>query len=73
KAFTITAGAFHINFWVFAAASVISRSARFFLVALLIYHYGSPIKTFIDRYFNILTFAFTALLIAGFIVLKLLI
>jgi len=70
KAFTITAGAFEINFLVFVLASVVSRSARFFIVAALIYKYGEPIRGFIDRYFNVLTLAFVALMIAGFVALK---
>jgi membrane protein YqaA with SNARE-associated domain len=73
KAFTITAGAFEINFLVFVAASLVSRSLRFFIVALLIYKYGSPIKGFIDKYFNILTVAFVVLLVGGFLILKLVI
>lgn len=36
KVFTIAAGVFKINFFIFIAASAISRSARFFLVAGLI-------------------------------------
>ena len=71
KVFTIAAGAFQIKFWVFVAASAVSRAARFFIVAALIYKYGTPVKSFIDRYFNILTIAFTVLLIAGFIVIRL--
>lgn len=71
KAFTITAGAFEINFLVFVGASLVSRSLRFFIVAFLIYKYGSPIKGFIDKYFNILTVAFVVLLIGGFLILKL--
>ena len=70
KVFTITAGAFRINFIVFVLASFVSRSARFFIVALLIKKYGAPIKDFIDRYFNILTLLFAALLIGGFILIK---
>jgi membrane protein YqaA with SNARE-associated domain len=73
KVFTITAGAFEINFLVFVAASLVSRSLRFFIVALLIYKYGSPIKGFIDKYFNILTVAFVVLLVGGFLILKLVI
>ena len=71
KVFTISAGAFKINFWVFLLASMVSRSARFFLVGGLIYIFGSHIKSFIDRYFDILAIAFTILLVAGFIVIKL--
>jgi len=70
KLFTITAGAFGINFWIFVLASAISRSARFFLVSGLLYFYGERIKYFIDRYFNLLTILFTILLIGGFLILK---
>ena len=37
KLFTITAGAFKINFVTFVLVSLLSRSARFFLVAAFIY------------------------------------
>ena len=70
KVFTISAGAFKINFWVFLLASIVSRSARFFLVGGLIYIFGSQIKSFIDRYFDLLAIAFTVLLVAGFIIIK---
>ena len=69
KVFTISAGAFKINFWVFLLASVVSRSARFFLVAGLIYMFGEQIRTFIERYFNILAVLFVVLLVAGFILI----
>lgn len=72
KLFTITAGAFKINFPVFVVVSIVSRSARFFLVAGLIYKYGAPVQHFIMRYFNILTIIFLFLLIGGFILLKML-
>jgi len=70
KVFTISAGAFKINFVIFVIASAISRSARFFLVGWLIYKFGPGIRLFIDRYFNVLAFVFVALLIGGFILVK---
>ncbi|MEE9275375.1 MAG: YqaA family protein [bacterium] len=70
KVFTISAGAFRINFLVFLFASLISRSARFFLVAWLIRRFGSSIRGFIDRYFNLLTLVFIVLLVGGFLVLR---
>ncbi|HUU26290.1 MAG TPA: YqaA family protein [archaeon] len=70
KLITIGAGVFNINFLVFMAASVISRSARFFLVAGLIRLFGPSIKAFIDRYFNLLSILFLILLVAGFLVFK---
>ena len=73
KIITISAGAFSVNFPMFLLASMVSRSARFFLVALLIRQFGEPITVFIDKYFNILSIIFTILLIGGFLVLKALI
>jgi len=70
KVFTISAGAFKIDFLVFLIASAISRAARFFLVGWLIYRFGPGIKLFIDRYFNILAIVFTVLLVGGFIAIK---
>lgn len=70
KVFTITAGVFDINLLMFFIASVISRGARFFLIAFLIWKYGASIKGFIDKYFNLLALSFTVLLIAGFVVIK---
>lgn len=69
KIFTITGGLFHINFAMFMLASVVSRGLRFFLIALLIWKYGAPIKRFIDRYFNLLAIAFTVLLVGSFFLL----
>jgi len=71
KVFTISAGAFNINFLVFLSASVASRSARFCLVGGLIYVFGTSIQAFIDKYFNILVTVFTILLVvAGFLIIK---
>lgn len=70
KVFTITSGVFQMNLFMFILASTISRSARFLLVAGLIWKYGPPIKGFIDKYFNVLALGFTALIIAGFVVIK---
>lgn len=70
KLFTITAGAFKINFVTFMLMSILSRSARFFLVAALIYKFGAPVRHFIERYFNILTILFFILLIGGFLVVN---
>jgi membrane protein YqaA with SNARE-associated domain len=70
KVFTIAAGMFKINFGIFMLASLVSRSARFFLVGTLIYWFGPRIRSFIDRYFNLLAVAFTVLLVGSFILIK---
>lgn len=70
KVFTISAGAFEINFTVFIIASAVSRAARFFLVGGLIYIFGPKIQAFIDKYLNVLAIAFVVLLVAGFAIIK---
>jgi membrane protein YqaA with SNARE-associated domain len=70
KVFTISAGAFLINLIRFIIASLLSRSARFFLVAGLFYFFGPSINQFILRYFNILSILFIVLLILGFWFIK---
>lgn len=71
KVFTITGGYFKVHFGIFMLASALSRSARFFLVALLIFIFGEKIKSFIDRYFNLVTLLFFILLAGGVMILKL--
>lgn len=70
KIITITSGVFDINYTIFIVASIISRGARFFLIATLIWKYGPTIKSFIDKYFNLLAITFTLLLVGGFVAIK---
>lgn len=73
KVFTVTSGVFEINFAMFTIASLISRGARFFLLSWLIWKFGPDIRYFIEKYFNLLAFGFTVLLIGGFVLIKYLI
>lgn len=66
KVFTISAGAFLLEFWRFVLASVLSRSTRFFLVAALFFFFGPAIRSFVFRYFNLLTILFFVVLFLGF-------
>ncbi len=54
----------------FLVVSAISRSARFFMVAALIYFFGERMKGLIEKYFNLLTIAFVVLLVLGFVLIK---
>ena len=72
KIFTIASGVLGMAFPQFLLASAVSRSARFFIVAVLIAKFGEPMKVFIDKHFNKLALAFGVLLLGGFAVLKLL-
>ena len=71
KVFAISAGIFSISFPTFVLASVLSRGVRFFLVAVLIYQFGESIRSFIDRYFDRLTWLFGILVVLGFLVIEL--
>ena len=70
KIFTISAGAFSIDFIKFVLVSFLSRGARFFLVAGLIAIFGEYITDFIHKYFNLLSILFAVLLVGGFVVVK---
>jgi membrane protein YqaA with SNARE-associated domain len=70
KVFTIAAGVFHVALPVLVVASLFGRGARFFLVAGLIRAFGPRVRTFIDERFELLTVAFTVLLVGGFLVIK---
>jgi membrane protein YqaA with SNARE-associated domain len=66
KVFTISAGVFNLDFKRFILASVVSRSARFFLVGSMIFIFGETVKVYATKYVNILSITFVALLLLGF-------
>lgn len=70
KAFTISAGVFVLNLKRFVLISLVSRSARFFLVGLMIYLFGETVKFYITKYFDIFSIAFVVLLIMGFVAIR---
>ena len=70
KIFSISAGINNISFPIFLLSTIISRSARFFLLSFLIFNYGEKIKDFIDYYFNLLTVIFILLFIGFYILLN---
>ena len=70
KVITIASGLFQLNFLIFILCSILSRGARFYIVAGLLYLFGKKIKIFIDKYFNILTILFFVLLIGSILLIK---
>lgn len=70
KVFTVAAGVSQISLLTLILASAIGRSARFFTVGTLIFLFGPSIKTFIDKYFNLLVILFFILFVLGFIVVE---
>jgi membrane protein YqaA with SNARE-associated domain len=70
KVITISAGVAAIAFPPFVLASAVSRSARFFLVAWILKRWGPPAQTFVERNFGLVSLAFVALLVGGFVLIS---
>ena len=70
KLVTITSGAAHFSLPVFVAASVVTRGARFFLLSALLRRFGPAIRDFIERRLTLVTSAFAAAIVLGFLALR---
>lgn len=70
KLVTIVSGAANYALLPFIVASVITRGARFFLIAALLRRYGEPIRAFIEQRLTLVTTTFVVFLVGGFMVLK---
>jgi membrane protein YqaA with SNARE-associated domain len=70
KIVTIASGAARFNFWMFMAASLVTRGARFFIVAALLRYYGTPVRDFIERRLTLVTSLLAAGVVGGFLVLR---
>ena len=57
KVFTISAGFFQINLWIFLLASILGRGMRFFAVGYIVKVFGKQMARYAFRYFNWLTLA----------------
>ncbi len=70
KIVTIAAGAARFNFPMFMAASLLTRGARFFLVATLLHFLGDRVRTFIDKRLTLVTSMLAVGIFGGFLALK---
>jgi membrane protein YqaA with SNARE-associated domain len=70
KLVTIASGVAEFPLLPFALASLVSRGLRFFLVALLLWRFGEPVRVFIERRLTLVTTLFAAALIGGFVMLR---
>ncbi len=52
------------------AASIATRGARFFIVAALLRHFGTPVRDFIERRLTLVTSLLAAGIIGGFLMLR---
>ncbi|MBL8628668.1 MAG: DedA family protein [Rhodospirillaceae bacterium] len=72
KLVTIASGAAHFDALTFILASIATRGARFFIIAALLKRYGEPVRAFIEKRLDLLSWIFLIALIGGFAVIKLL-
>lgn len=70
KVITIMSGWTGMPLMTFMLTSVLARGLRFYLVALLLWKYGEPIRDFVERRLGLMFTLFIIILVAGFMVLK---
>ena len=70
KIITIASGATGLNFGAFLLWSVVARTIRYGLIALLLWKFGTPIRIFIEKYLGWVFAAFLILLMGGFYILR---
>ncbi len=70
KLVTIASGVAHLDPLIFTLASIGSRALRFFIVAALLWRFGEPIRDFVEKRLVLVTSAFVALLVGGYLVFK---
>jgi len=71
KVITIMSGWTAMPLGVFIATSILARGLRFFLVALLLWKYGAPVRDFIERRLPLMFTLALALLIGGIFAIRL--
>ncbi len=70
KIVTIAAGAAKMDFGTFLLTSLVTRAARFFLLAALIRHFGPPVRDFIEKRLMLVTTSVAAAIVLGVLALR---
>ena len=70
KLVSISSGIAGVPFAVFILFTTMTRSARFFFVSGLLYYFGAPVRTFLERWLEYVLLAILALVIAAFVILR---
>ena len=70
KVITIMSGWTGMPLATFIATSILARGLRFFLVAGLLWKFGTPVRDFIERRLGLVTIVFIALRFGGFYVVR---
>ncbi|MEX1234801.1 MAG: YqaA family protein [Roseovarius sp.] len=70
KVITIMSGWTGMPLVTFIATSVLARGLRFFIVAALLWKFGAPIRTFVERRLGLMFVLFFVCLVGGFLLIK---
>ena len=70
KVITIMSGWTGMPLGTFIATSLLARGLRFFIVATLLWKFGTPIRNFIERRLGLVSVAFVLTLLGGFVLMK---
>jgi membrane protein YqaA with SNARE-associated domain len=66
KLVTIVSGLAHYNFFLFVLLSLITRGARFFILAGILNRFGDPIRGLLERHFAAVMIVVLFFIVAGF-------
>ncbi|MGE3245667.1 MAG: YqaA family protein [Beijerinckiaceae bacterium] len=66
KLVTIVSGLLEYNFFLFVLLSLVTRGARFFLLAGLLHKFGDPIRQLLDRHFAVFMGLIIFFIVFGF-------
>lgn len=72
KVITILSGSTGLDFGVFILSSTLARAARFFIIAALLWKFGTPIRNFIEKRLGLVFVVALSLLLGGFLMVKVL-
>ncbi len=70
KIVTIASGFAAYDFGWFVVLSLITRAARFYIVAALLYYYGEPVRSFIDKRLELVTLGMAVIIVGGFVIAR---
>ncbi len=70
KLINISSGLTRLDLVVFVAASIVARSARFFLEAALLWRFGPPLQGVLERHLGKFAILFFVILIGSFVILR---
>jgi membrane protein YqaA with SNARE-associated domain len=70
KVITIMSGWTAMPLGTFIATSILARALRFFIIAALLWKFGAPIRTFIEKRLGLMFTAFCIVLVGGFVLVR---